>query len=101
MMPSQRACDAENQARNKLSNGPRRVQSNAIYRRVFCNVRAYVSCREYVSIPQSVRRFAANQGGTTDFYSSLTEDSSVKGVFVFGGIYNDIINQAMAKMKSV
>ena len=28
MMPLQRACDAENQARNKLSNGPRRVQSN-------------------------------------------------------------------------
>ena len=28
-MPLQRACDDENQARNKLSNGPRRVQSNA------------------------------------------------------------------------
>ena len=28
MMPLQRACDAENQARNKLSNGPLRVQSN-------------------------------------------------------------------------
>ena len=27
-MPLQRACDAENQARNKLSNGPPRVQSN-------------------------------------------------------------------------
>ncbi|WP_226391533.1 hypothetical protein [Ructibacterium gallinarum] len=28
-MPLQRVCDAENQARNKPSNGPRRVQSNA------------------------------------------------------------------------
>ncbi len=29
MMPIQRACDAENQARNKLSNGPLRAQSKA------------------------------------------------------------------------
>ena len=29
MMPLQRARDAENRVRNKLSNGPRRVQSNA------------------------------------------------------------------------
>ena len=27
MMPLQRACDAENQVRNKLSNGPLRAQS--------------------------------------------------------------------------
>ncbi len=27
MMPLQRACDAENQVRNKLSNGPQRAQS--------------------------------------------------------------------------
>lgn len=27
-MPLQRACDAENQVRNKLSNGPPRAQSN-------------------------------------------------------------------------
>ena len=45
MMPIQRACDDENQARNKLSNGPLRVQSNAIFRKVFCNVLTYVSCR--------------------------------------------------------
>ena len=30
-MPLQRACDAENQVRNKLSNGPLRVQSNGIF----------------------------------------------------------------------
>ena len=51
--------------------------------RVFCNVKACVSCREYAGIPQSVRRFAANQGGTTDFYSSLTEHGSVGGFLFF------------------
>ncbi len=30
MMPLQRACGAENQVRNKLSNGPLRVQSNGV-----------------------------------------------------------------------
>lgn len=29
MMPLQRACGAEKQVRNKLSNGPPRAQSNA------------------------------------------------------------------------
>ena len=33
--------------------------------RVFCDVRAYVSSREYVGTPQSAQFFAANQGGTT------------------------------------
>ena len=50
MMPLQRACDAESQVRNKLSNGPLRVQSNGRNPRVFCNVLAYVSCRGYVGI---------------------------------------------------
>ena len=45
-MPLQRACGAENQARNTLSNGPLRVQSNGAFPRVFCNVLAYVSCRD-------------------------------------------------------
>ena len=49
-MPLQRACDAVSQVRNKLSNGPLRVQSNAIFRKVFCNVLTYVSCRGYVCI---------------------------------------------------
>ena len=31
MMPIQRTRDAESRVRNKLSNGPRRVQSNAFY----------------------------------------------------------------------
>ena len=55
MMPLQRVCGAEKQIRNKLSNGPLRVQSNAACRRVFCNVWAYVSCRGYVGILLSAR----------------------------------------------
>ncbi len=31
MMPLQRACGAENQARNNLSNGPLRVQSKVYF----------------------------------------------------------------------
>ena len=50
MMPLQRACGAESQVRNKLSNGPLRAQSNVIYHKVFCDVLAYVSCRGYVGI---------------------------------------------------
>ena len=52
MMPLQRACDAANQARNKLSNGPLRAQSNVdeIICRVFCDVLVYVSYQGYVSI---------------------------------------------------
>ncbi len=38
MMPLQRACGAENQVRNKLSNGPLRAQSKAYIRLVFCDV---------------------------------------------------------------
>ncbi len=37
MMPLQRACDAESQVRNKLSNGPLRAQSNVSFHRVFCD----------------------------------------------------------------
>ena len=39
MMPVQRDRDAENRERNKLSNGPRRAQSNVEIHRVFCDVR--------------------------------------------------------------
>ena len=50
MMPLQRAWGAESRVRNKLANGPLRVQSNGTFSRVFCNVWAYVSCRGYVGI---------------------------------------------------
>ena len=44
MMPLQRACGAEMQVRNKLSNGPRRAQSKVLFvftqflHPVFCDV---------------------------------------------------------------
>ncbi len=41
MMPLQRACGAESQVRNKLSNGPLRAQSNE-YIGVFCDAEASV-----------------------------------------------------------
>ena len=50
MMPLQRVREAESRMRNKLSNGPPRVQSNGEIPRVFCNVWAYVSCRGYAGI---------------------------------------------------
>lgn len=61
IMPIQRARVAESRARNRSSNGPLRVQSNARFsRKVFCNVWAYVSCRGYVGILLSARRVAVN-----------------------------------------
>ena len=56
MLP-QRACDDENQVKNKSANGPPRAQSNvnAFVNRVFCDVLAYVSCRGYVSTPLSAQ----------------------------------------------
>ncbi len=60
MMPLQRACVAESQVRNKLSNGPLRVQSNVSVHRVFCNVSAYVSCWGYVGILLSARGVSVN-----------------------------------------
>ena len=61
-MPLQRVRDGESRAGNKPPNGPRRAQSKAIGR-VFCDVWAYVSCREYDRIPQSARE-TVKQGGT-------------------------------------
>ncbi len=51
MMPLQRACDAENQVRNKLSNGPLRAQSNEIsFSEYSATLKADVNCRGYVGI---------------------------------------------------
>ncbi|MEA4831743.1 hypothetical protein SDC9_179434 [bioreactor metagenome] len=66
MMPLQRACDAENQARNKLSNGPLRAQSNVIIHIVFCDV---VGRRHLPGIcwyPDKCTAYAVNQGGTAN-----------------------------------
>ncbi len=55
MMPLQRTCDAENQARNKLSNGPLRVQSNVIVTKYSATLQADVICRGYIGILLSAR----------------------------------------------
>ena len=85
MMPLQRACDAENQARNKLSNGPLRAQSND-YPKVFCDV---VGRRHLPGIcwyPASAQVTAVNQGGTADkciyIYSVLD-----RGIFLSGAFF--------------
>ena len=50
MMPLQRACGAESQVRNKLSNGPLRAQGKCIYAEYSVTLQADVICRGYVSI---------------------------------------------------
>ena len=49
MMPLQRACGAESQVRNKLSNGPLRAQSNG-NPEYSATLQADVICRGYVGI---------------------------------------------------
>ena len=51
MMPLQRACGAEMQVRNKLSNGPLRAQSNGLFQSILRRCRKasiagdmFVSC---------------------------------------------------------
>ncbi len=55
MMPLQRACDAENQVRNKLSNGPLRAQSNVVFTEYSATLQADVICWGYVGILLSAR----------------------------------------------
>ena len=67
MMPLQRACDAENQARNKLSNGPLRAQSKAHEQcRVFCDVEGRRYMPGICLYPAKRARWLVNQGGTAD-----------------------------------
>jgi hypothetical protein len=83
MMPLQRACDAESQVRNKLSNGPRRVQRKCIYK-VFCNVEAYVSCQGYDGILiKSTESREFKVAPRIMIYSSLTELQLLSGAFSF------------------
>ena len=55
MMPLQRACGAESQVRNKLSNGPLRAQSNVSFTEYSATLQADVICRGYVGILLSAR----------------------------------------------
>ncbi len=55
MMPLQRVCDAEKQARNKLSNGLLRAQSNVFITKYSATLQVDVICRGYVGILLSAR----------------------------------------------
>lgn len=89
-MPLQRVCDAEKQARNTGSNGPRRVQGNGDSG-VFCNALGCVSSQGYVGILQSgIARGlykaspAMKQGGTADnaFIRPWQRTFSLSGTFL-------------------
>ena len=54
-MPLQRACGAESQVRNKLSNGPLRAQPNVRFTEYAATLQADVICRGYVGILLSAR----------------------------------------------
>ena len=55
-MRAQRVREGESRVECRLLNGPQRAQGKAfINGQVFCDVKAYVSCREYVGIPLSAR----------------------------------------------
>lgn len=57
MMPLQRACAAERQVRNKLSNGPLRAQSTEkrCFSQYSATLQADVICRGYIGILLSAR----------------------------------------------
>lgn len=66
MMPLQRTCGAESQVRNKLSNGPLRVQSNVVFTEYSATWQADVICRRICWYPAKRTGHAVNQGGTAD-----------------------------------
>ena len=77
MMPLQRACDAENQAGNKLSNGPRRAQSNVFLHRVFCDVAGRRHLPGICRYPAKRTAHTVNQGGTADNFVLFVPDRSI------------------------
>lgn len=82
MMPLQRACGAESQVRNKLSNGPLRVQSNGRFSQ---SILQRVGIRQLPGIcwyPVRAQEIV-KQGGTAGnvYDPSLTEEDSVMGGF--------------------
>ena len=82
MMPLQRACGAESQVRNKLSNGPLRAQSNGAIQSILRRCRQAYKCRGGW-YPAKCTGHAVNQGGTADkcIYSSLTESVFLSRAF--------------------
>ena len=71
MMPLQRACDAEKQVRNELSNGPLRVQSNV---RCAQSILQREGIRQLSGIcwyPDKCTAKPVNQGGTADIVYAI------------------------------
>ena len=96
MMPFQRARDAESRVRNKLSNGPRRVQSNAISQSILqrADIRQLSGVCWY---PRKCTAQAVKQGGTADkFLFVLGRLRFCHGRFLFGGIIHGFADQTMA-----
>ena len=84
-MPLQRTCDAENQVRNKLSNGPRRAQSNGASG-VFCDVEGRRYLPGICWYPAKRTGHAVNQGGTANRIVFVLDRITVfcQGRFYFG-----------------
>ena len=98
-MPSQRARGAESRVRNRLSNGPPRVQSNAVMPQSILQRVAYVSCRGYEGIPSERTATAVKQGGIADdrsFVLDREENLCARAFFysIFSSVWNFIIAEA-------
>jgi hypothetical protein len=85
MVPSQKSLccckSAKKQVvRHKTADGA----VKCVFHIVFCNVQAYVSCRDVLAIARStVKVFVAlSDSAEKDFYSSLTDRHFCRGVFV-------------------
>ena len=82
-MPLQRTCDAENQVRNKLSNGPLRAQSNGVSG-VFCDVEGRRNMPGICWYPAKRTGQTVNQGGTANrIVFVLDRDFILSGTFLF------------------
>lgn len=86
VMPSQRACDAENQARYTLSNGPLRVQRNAFYAQ---SILQRVGIRQLpgdmMVSPPSAREKPVNSRWHRGSFVSLVSHSSLTDCTVLSG----------------
>ncbi len=82
-MPLQRACVAESRVRNKLSNGPPRVQSNAFSQSILqrVGIRQLPGVCRYPAKRTAFREFKVAPRITV--YSSLTECVVLSRAFYF------------------
>ena len=82
MMPLQRACVAESQVRNKLSNGPLRVQSNVFSQSILQRLMSV----NYLGYDSTLKEhsFTMNSRWHRGFYnSSLTVNLILSRAFLF------------------